>query len=303
MEKIAVLIPCYNEEKTIKKVIDDFKKEIPNAEIYVYDNNSKDKTFDIAIQSGAIVRKESRQGKGFVIQSMFRDIDADYYVMVDGDDTYPAEEAMRLIDGAIEFNADMIVGDRLSNGTYEKENKRGFHNFGNLLVKNMVNLFFKSNLKDIMSGYRIFSKKFVKNYPILVCGFQLETDMTIFALDKKFVIKEMPIVYRDRPDGSFSKLNTYSDGFKVIMVIFNLFRYYRPFLYFSVFSFFFLILGLGVGIPVILEYIESSYINKVPSAILASGLIIIALISFVCGVILDAIKRANSEIFELNMKK
>jgi glycosyltransferase involved in cell wall biosynthesis len=300
MKKNAVLIPCYNEEQTIVKVVKDFKKELPDSIIYVYDNNSKDKTAIIAEQAGAIVKKEVRQGKGYVIQSMFREIEADYYVLVDGDDTYPANAIGGLISLAETKNADMVVGDRLSNGIYAKENKRGFHNFGNSLVKKMVNVFFRSNLKDIMSGYRVFSRNFVKNYPVLVGGFQLETDMTIFALDRKFVIGELPIEYRDRPAGSVSKLNTFSDGAKVITVIFNLFRYYRPFLYFSIVASLFIVAGLIIGLPVVLEYIETSYILKVPSAILASGLIIIGLISFICGVILDAIRRMGREIFELN---
>jgi len=302
-KKIAVLIPCYNEEQTIYKVVNDFKKELPEALIYVYDNNSKDKTAVLAKEAGALVRKEVRQGKGYVIQRMFREIEADFYVLVDGDDTYPAETVGRLISLIKSANADMVVGDRLSNGTYERENKRGFHDFGNSLVKKMVNIFFRSDLKDIMSGYRVFSRNFVKNYPVLVGGFQLETDMTIFALDKKFVIRELPIKYRDRPTGSVSKLNTFSDGAKVIMVIFNLFRYYRPFFYFSMIALFFITIGLIVGFPVVLEYVETSYVLKVPSAILASGLIILGLISFVSGVILDAIKRMGDEIFELNMKK
>ena len=303
MSKIAILVPCYNESLTIKKVVSDFKAALPEADVYVYDNNSKDNTYEIAKNAGAIVEKECRQGKGFVIQSMFRDIEADFYVMVDGDDTYPAESVIKLIETAQEFNVDMVVGDRLSNGTYEKENKRGFHNFGNSLVKRLVNFFFKSDLKDIMSGYRVFSRKFVKNYPILVGGFQLETDMTIFALDKKFLIKEVPIEYRDRPSGSVSKLNTFSDGFKVLMVIFNLFRYYRPFFYFTSFAILFMILGLVIGIPVIIEYAEIKYITKVPSAILASGLMVLSVLSFISGVILDAIKRLGNEMFELNMKK
>ena len=303
MKKIAVLIPCYNEEQTIVKVVKDFKKELPDSIIYVYDNNSKDKTAIIAEQAGAIIKKEVRQGKGYVIQSMFREIEADYYVLVDGDDTYPANTVGGLISLAETKNADMVVGDRLSNGIYAKENKRGFHNFGNSLVKKMVNVFFRSNLKDIMSGYRVFSRNFVKNYPVLVGGFQLETDMTIFALDRKFVIGELPIEYRDRPAGSVSKLNTFSDGAKVITIIFNLFRYYRPFLYFSIIASLFILAGLIIGLPVVLEYIETSYILKIPSAILASGLIIIGLISFICGVILDAIRRMGREMFELNMKK
>lgn len=303
MKKIAILIPCYNEEQTIAKVITDFKKELPDSLIYVYNNNSKDNSVILSKNAGAIVRNEVRQGKGYVIQRMFREIEADYYVLVDGDDTYPAEVVKSLISCAERASADMVVGDRLSNGTYGKENKRGFHNFGNYLVKKLVNIFFKSDLKDIMSGYRVFSRNFVKNYPVLVGGFQLETDMTIFALDKKFVIEEFPIEYRDRPEGSVSKLNTFSDGYKVIVVIFNLIRYYRPFFFFSITALFFTILSLIIGLPVIEEYFETLYVSKIPSAILASGLMIFGLMSFICGIILDAIKRVESEIFELNMKK
>lgn len=303
MKKIAVLIPCYNEEQTISKVILDFKKELPDSLIYVYNNNSKDNSVILSKNAGAIVRNEVRQGKGYVIQRMFREIDADYYVLVDGDDTYPAGVVKSMISYAESTSVDMVVGDRLSNGTYGKENKRGFHNFGNYLVKRLVNIFFKSDLKDIMSGYRVFSHNFVKNYPVLVGGFQLETDMTIFALDKKFVIGEFPIEYRDRPEGSVSKLNTFSDGAKVIVVIFNLIRYYRPFFFFSITALFFAMLSLIIGLPVILEYFETLYVSKVPSAILASGIMIFGLLSFICGIILDAIKRMESEIFELNMKK
>ncbi len=302
MKKIAVLIPCYNEEKTVGKVVSDFKKQLPNADIYVYDNNSKDKTYDIALKTGAIVRKELRQGKGFVVQRMFREIDADFYVLVDGDDTYPAEAVHNLIKQA-ENGADVVVGDRISNGTYASENKRNFHNFGNAIVKYLVNILFKSNLKDIMSGYRVFSRDFVKNYPVLVGGFQLETDMTIFALDRNFIVREIPIEYRDRPKGSVSKLNTFSDGIKVIITIFNLFRYYRPLLYFSSVALLFFVSGLLIGIPVIVEYFNTHFIKKVPSAILSVGLILISTLSFVCGVILDAVKYVNAEIFGINMKK
>ncbi|HHX58667.1 MAG TPA: glycosyltransferase [Candidatus Moranbacteria bacterium] len=303
MSKIAVLIPCYNEEKTITKVVNDFKKELPEAEIFVYDNNSKDKTYELAEKAGARMGREFRQGKGFVVQRMFREIEADYYVLVDGDDTYPAQEVKDLLNVAQKYDADMVVGDRLSNGTYAKENKRGFHNFGNSLVKNLVNLFFKSNLKDIMSGYRVFSRNFVKNYPILVGGFQLETDMTIFALDKKFLIKEFAIQYRDRPAGSVSKLNTFSDGLRVIVIIFNLLRYYRPLFFFSTIALALFLFSLAVGLPVITEYLETDYITKIPSAVLASGAMILSLIFFVCGIILDAIKRLESEIIQLKMKQ
>lgn len=210
MEKIAVLIPCYNEEITIEKVIKDFRKELPNADIYVYDNNSKDKTTEIAKENGAIVKHEYRQGKGNVVRSMFRDIEADIYVMVDGDDTYPAEEVHKLIAPIKSGEADMVIGDRLSNGTYQNENKRHFHEFGNNLVKNSINKLFKSKLRDIMTGYRVFNKFFVKNMPVMSPGFEIETEMTLHALDKRFLIKEIPIIYRDRPEGSiYYKFNNF----------------------------------------------------------------------------------------------
>ena len=213
--KTAVLIPCYNEELTIEKVIKDFRKELPDADIYVYNNNSKDKTAEIAKRNGAIVKDEYRQGKGNVVRSMFYDIDADIYVMVDGDDTYPAEFVHKLIEPVVNGEADMAIGDRLSNGTYQKENKRHFHEFGNNLVKKGINVLFKTNLKDIMTGYRVFNKKFVKNMPVMSPKFEIETEMSLYALDKKFIIKEIPIIYRDRPEGSESKLITVSDGMKV----------------------------------------------------------------------------------------
>ena len=219
MEKIAVLIPCYNEELTIEKVIKDFRKELPDADIYVYDNNSKDKTAEIAVANGAIVKHEYRQGKGNVVRTMFREIEADIYVMVDGDDTYPAEFVHKLIEPIRTGEADMTIGDRLSNGTYQEENKRHFHEFGNNLVKKSINVLFRTKLKDIMTGYRVFNRAFVKNMPILSKGFEIETEMTLYALDKRFIIKEIPITYRDRPHGSSSKINTVWDGYKVIKKI------------------------------------------------------------------------------------
>lgn len=299
--KLVVLVPCYNEELTIKKVVSDFKKELPDAEIIVFDNNSTDKTFQIAIESGATVYKEGRQGKGNVVRTMFKDIDADIYVMVDGDDTYPAESVHLLVD-KIKEGMDMAIGDRLSNGTYITENKRNFHEFGNKLVRYLINKLFNVELRDIMSGYRAFSREFVKNYPSLCSGFQLETDMTIYALDRKFNICELPINFRERPSGSFSKLSTFSDGFKVVFTIFNLYRYYKPLLYFGWVSIFFLSLTLITGLPVVFEFIEAQYITKVPSAILASGLGILAILSFTTGVILDTVIRINKENFELKIK-
>ena len=228
MEKIAVLIPCYNEELTVGKVIKDFKKELPDAEIYVYDNNSKDNTVKIAKENGAIVRFESRQGKGNVVRTMFNEIDADIYVMVDGDDTYPSEFVHQLIEPIVKNEADMTIGDRLSNGTYHNEIKRNFHEFGNSIVRGSINFLFKCKLKDIMTGYRAFSKTFVKNIPVMSPKFELETEMTLFALDKRYRIKEIPIVFRERPDGSESKINTFSDGIKVLKTIIKMFKDFKP---------------------------------------------------------------------------
>jgi glycosyltransferase involved in cell wall biosynthesis len=301
--KVAVLIPCYNEELTIGKVVDDFKRELPYADIYVYDNNSKDRTSEIAAQHGAIVRKETRQGKGNVVRSMFRDIDADIYVMVDGDDTYPAEFVHQLIEPIKNGEANMVIGDRLSNGTYFQENKRPFHNFGNNLVKNLINFLYKSDIKDIMTGYRAFDKFFVKTMPVMSPGFEIETEMSIHALDKKFLIKEVPIDYRDRPEGSESKLNTFSDGWKVLKMIFTLFKEYKPFLFFSLWSLLFFILGLAVGIPVIAEFVQTQFITRVPSAILAVGLMIFSMLSFACGLILDTVAASQRKHYELELNR
>jgi len=299
--KIAVLIPCYNEEKTIEKVIKDFKKELPEADIYVYDNNSKDKTAQIAKESGAIVKHEYRQGKGNVVRSMFRDVDADIYVMVDGDDTYPAEEVHKLIEPVVNGEADMVIGDRLTNGTYGKENKRHFHEFGNNLVKKAINLTFNTNLKDIMTGYRVFNKFFVKNMPVMSPKFEIETEMSLHALDKKFLIKEIPIIYRDRPEGSTSKLNTISDGIKVIKTIVKMFKDFKPRQFFWLAAIIMSVIGLIIGIPVIVEFAKTGYIMKVPSAILATGIMIIALIIAQCGVVLDTVVKQHKEKYELEL--
>lgn len=297
--KIAVIIPCYNEELTIAKVINDFKGELPGADIYVYDNNSKDNTGKIARDHGAIVVKESRQGKGNVVRAMFRDIDADIYIMVDGDDTYPAEAVMELIQPIINNEADMVIGDRLSNGTYEKENKRAFHNLGNNLVQGLIGLLFKNEIKDIMTGYRAFNRFFVKTMPVMSEGFQIETEMSIHALDKKFRLKEIPIAYRDRPDGSESKLNTFRDGYRVIKTLLGLFKDYKPLLFFGLISVFSLVLGLLVGIPVIVEFVLTRFITKVPSAILAVGFIVVSVTSLSCGLILDTISATSKRNYEL----
>jgi len=301
--EIAVLVPCYNEELTIGKVIDDFKKELPTAKIYVYDNNSQDRTSEIAREHGAIVRFEPRQGKGNVVRSMFRGIDADIYVMVDGDDTYPVEYVHEVIKPIVEGRANLVIGDRLSNGTYFSENKRQFHGFGNQLVKNLINRLYKSDIQDIMTGYRAFDKLFVKSFPITSPGFEIETEMSIHALDNKFLITEVPIDYRDRPEGSESKLNTISDGIKVLRMIFTLFKDYKPLLFFTSWSIIFLIFGLIVGTPVIIEYIQSSFITKVPSAILATGFIMISMLSFACGIILDTVAGTHRKQFELELNR
>ena len=299
-KKIAVLIPCYNEELTVEKTVGDFKHVLPNADIYVYNNNSKDRTKELALKAGAIVKDEYRQGKGAVVRSMFRDIDADVYIMVDGDDTYPAEEVEGLIAPVLEGKADMVIGDRLSS-TYYTENKRPFHNFGNSLVKGLINFLFKSDLNDIMTGYRSFSKKFVKCMPVMSDGFQIETEMTIFALTNNMQVVNVPITYRDRPEGSESKLNTFSDGYKVLLTLFNLFKDNRPFLFFGCLSLIIFVVGLIVGIPVIDEFIKTAYITKVPSAVLAAALMINSFLLLSVGIILDAIKNQKRYLFECHM--
>ena len=301
MEKIAVLIPCYNEELTIEKVVKDFRKELPEADIYVYNNNSKDKTKEIAIKNGAIVVDEYKQGKGNVVRSQFRDIEADIYVMVDGDDTYPAEFVHQLIEPVRNGQADMTIGDRLSNGTYQKENKRPFHEFGNNLVKKAINVLFDTKLKDIMTGYRVFNKRFVKNMPVLSPKFEIETEMSLYALDKKYIIKEIPIVYRDRPEGSSSKLNTVGDGIKVVKTIARMFKDYKPFKFFGLIALILFIIGLAIGIPVLVEFFKTAYITKVPSAILATGFMGLAAVSLQCGIVLDTITRQHKEDYELNL--
>lgn len=303
MKKIAILIPCYNEEITVAKVITDFKKELPDALIYVYNNNSTDNTLQIAYENGAIVKNEYRQGKGNVVRSMFRDIDADVYVLVDGDNTYPANMVHQLIKPILMETADMVVGDRISNGTYKKQNKRLFHDFGNGMVRNTINRLFKTNLKDVMSGYRAFSRTFVKNIPILSKGFEVETEMTLHALDKRFIIKEIPIEYKDRPNKSKSKLNTFTDGYKVIKTIIKMLKDYKPLKFFLSIAIIFFVLGLIIGIPVIYEYILTRYITKVPSAVLSTGLMIFSVIIAQCGVILDTVVKDDKEKYEIELNK
>lgn len=297
-KKIAVLIPCYNESKTIAKVIKDYKKVLPKADIYVYDNNSTDGTDEIARKAGAIVKYEYRQGKGNVIRSMFKDIDADCYLMIDGDDTYPKENAKEMCDLVLEGKADMVIGDRLSS-TYFTENKRPFHNFGNKLVRGLINILFKSNIRDIMTGYRAFSYDFVKTFPVLSKGFEIETEMTIHALDKNFLLKEIPVEYRDRPVGSVSKLNTYSDGFRVLKTIARLFKEYKPTVFFAVISLIFLIISLCFGVPVFIEYFETGLVPRIPTLIFAGFMLIIAILLFICGLILEVLVKKHRQLFEL----
>lgn len=295
--KTAVLIPCYNEAKTIGRVVADFKEKMPHADIYVYDNNSTDNTAEFAEQAGAIVRYEHKQGKGNVVRTMFREVDADCYVMVDGDDTYPADFGPRLEQLVLSGKADMAVGDRLSS-TYFTENKRPFHNFGNVLVRRMINFLFRAKLNDIMTGARAFSKDFVKSFPVISKGFEIETEMTIFALDNNFAIKEVPIAYQDRPQGSESKLNTYSDGLKVLKTIVNLFKDTKPLAFFSILSLILLLISFGFFLPILIQFVQTGIVDKFPTLIVISALTVIALLNFFCGVILSVLKKQHRQNFE-----
>ena len=299
-EKIAVLIPCYNEAKTVEKVVKDFKKELPSADIYVYDNNSSDGTDKLAKKAGAIVRYERRQGKGNVIRTMFREIDADCYLMIDGDDTYPAKHAKEMCNLVLKENVDMVIGDRLSS-TYFTENKRPFHNFGNRLVRALINHLFKSKVRDIMTGYRAFSRDFVKTFPVLSKGFEIETEMTIHSLDKNFYIKEIPVDYRDRPKGSVSKLNTFSDGFKVLKTIARLYKEYKPMHFFGLISFIFFVITLVFGIPVFIEYFKTGLVPRFPTLIFSGFMLMISLFSLSCGIILEVVVKKHRQLFELNL--
>lgn len=299
-KKTAILIPCYNESKTIAKVIKDHQLVMPHADIYVYDNNSSDGTAEIAQKAGAIVRYEYRQGKGNVVRAMFRDIDADCYIMTDGDDTYPAEFALELEKQIYSNRADMAIGDRLSS-TYFTENKRPFHNIGNVLVRKLINVFFKAGVKDIMTGSRGFTKEFIKSFPVTSKGFEIETEMTIFALDNNFKIVEVPIDYRDRPEGSESKLNTYSDGYKVLKTIGKLFRDTKPYVFFSFISLFLLVIGGAFFVPIVMNYLETGTVAKYPTLIVITSLGIIAIISYFSGVILEVLKKQHRDNFERNL--
>ena len=301
MDKVAVLIPCYNESKTIAKVVKDFKQVLPEGSvIYVYDNNSSDGTADIAREAGAVVRYEYQQGKGNVIRRMFREIDAECYLMVDGDDTYPAEFAPEMISKVLDRKVDMVVGDRLSS-TYFEENKRPFHNLGNSMVRAFINTLFKSNIKDIMTGYRAFSFQFVKSFPVLSRGFEIETEMSIHAIDKNMSMENVIIEYRDRPEGSESKLNTYSDGFKVLRTIARLFRTYKPMAYFGILSFVLMALAIGFFIPVLITYFQTGLVPNFPTLIVCGFVAIAGILAFFAGLILETMVHKNKQDFELRL--
>jgi glycosyltransferase involved in cell wall biosynthesis len=300
MDMIAILIPCYNEAKTIGKVIADYKNAVPQADIYVYDNNSTDDTAKIAAEAGAIVRREYRQGKGNVIRSMFRDIDADCYLMVDGDDTYPAEYAPQFVKIILEGKADMVNGDRLSS-TYFTENKRPFHNVGNRTVRMLINHFFHTDVTDILTGYRAFSREFVKTFPIISKGFEIETEMTIHAVDKNFLIMEIPVTYRDRPKGSVSKLNTVSDGIKVLRTIFRLYKDYKPLAFFATIALLLFLFAVVLFIPVLIDYLNTGLVPRFPTLIVAMVSAACALLSFLVGVILNVIVNNHRQLFEILM--
>ena len=301
MDKIAVLIPCYNEEKTVAKVVTDFKRELPEATIYVYDNNSTDKTSEIAAANGAVVRHEYVQGKGNVIRRMFRDINASCYIITDGDDTYPAECAPKMAEAVLERNVDMVVGDRLSS-TYFKENKRPFHNTGNRLVRSSINTLFHNDIKDVMTGYRAFSYEFAKTFPILSEGFEIETEMSIHAVDKNMHVENQVIEYRDRPEGSISKLNTYSDGFKVLGTILKMYRTYKPMGFFGVISLILALLAIGFVIPVFITYLQTGLVPQFPTLIVCGFTMIASIQSFFAGLQLQTIVHQKRQDFELNLQ-
>ncbi len=298
MAEIAVLIPCYNESSTIEKVVKDFRKALPEAVIYVYDNNSTDCTDEIARRAGAVVRYEYRQGKGNVIRSMFRDIEADCYLMIDGDDTYPAEHARQMTELVLNKGVDMVIGDRLSS-TYFTENKRPFHNMGNRVVRFFINKLFDNEIRDIMTGYRAFSRRFVKSFPVLSKGFEIETEMTIHAVDKNFLLEEIPVLYRDRPAGSESKLNTVSDGVKVLSTIANLFREYRPFAFFTCVAALLWLASLVLFIPVFVEFMNTGLVMKFPTLIVSGVIAIMGLLLWVCGIILSVIVKKHRQLYEI----
>ena len=302
MSKIAVLIPCYNESQTIEKVVQEYHEALPEADIYVYDNNSTDGTDEIARRAGAIVRYEYRQGKGNVVRSMFRDIDADCYLMIDGDDTYPAENARQMVDLVLDKGVDMVVGDRLSS-TYFTENKRPFHNSGNRVVRYLINKLFNNNVRDIMTGYRAFSRMFVKSFPVLSKGFEIETEMTIHAVDKNFLLEEVPVTYRDRPEGSESKLNTFSDGFRVLRTIASLFREYKPFKFFLFVAALLWLIAIAFFIPVFIDYLQTGLVLKFPTVIVCGVVATMGALMWICGIILEVIVKKHRQLYELMLNQ
>jgi len=298
---VAILVPCYNEALTVGKVVDDFRAALPSATVYVYDNNSSDGTGDIAREHGAVVRREQRQGKGNVVRQMLRDIDADYYLMVDGDDTYPADQAMDLLRPLINDVADTVVGDRLSNGTYGEQNTRAGHGFGNDLVRGLIGMLYGVRLNDVMTGYRSFNLVFAKTLPVLSPGFEIETELSIHAIDKRWRIAQVPVAYRDRPLGSSSKLNTVSDGFKVLGMIFSLFKDYKPLGFFSILALVFFVVSLVLGVPVIIEFGATHLVPRLPTAILAVAFCGLSALCLVCGLILDTVVKGNRREWELTV--
>lgn len=301
MEKIAVLIPCYNESLTIKKVIMDWRKELPEAKIYVYDNNSTDNTAEIARDAGAVVRYEYQQGKGNVIRRMFREIEAECYIMIDGDDTYPAEFGRKMAEKVLYRGVDMVVGDRLSS-TYFEENKRPFHNLGNSLVRGTINRLFESNIRDIMTGYRAFSYQFVKTFPVLSKGFEIETEMSIHAVEKNMLVENVIIEYRDRPEGSESKLNTYSDGAKVLATILRLYKNYKPFHFFGILSFLLFIVSAAMFVPVLVTYLKTGLVPNFPTLIVSGFVALAAIQSFFAGLILTTLVEKERQDFEFKLQ-
>ncbi|MEI9972503.1 MAG: glycosyltransferase family 2 protein [Ignavibacteriota bacterium] len=301
--KIAVIVPCYNEERTVAKVVADFRRELPDAAIYVGDNNSTDSTALLADQAGATVIPVYRQGKGAVARALFREVEADLYVMVDGDDTYPAAAVHKLIEPVRAGRADMAVGDRRTAGGYRAQNQRRFHGFGNALVTSSINLLFRCRLRDIMSGYRVCSRRFVRNLTIPSDGFELETGMTLHALEKRFTVAEIPIEYRERPPESFSKLRTFGDGFRVLREILWVYKDAKPLVFFTVMSAMVLGIALAIGVPVVIEFMRTGLVLKFPRAILACGLAVISSLLLICGFILDTIVKLHHENYELHLNR
>lgn len=302
MDKCAVLIPCYNEEKTVEKVVKDWRRELPEAVIYVYDNNSTDRTAELAAKAGAVVRHEYAQGKGNVIRRMFREVDAQCYLMVDGDDTYPAEYGRQMMNKVLEQQADMVVGDRLSS-TYFEENKRPFHNFGNSLVRNLINKLFHSDIQDIMTGYRAFSYLYVKTFPVLSKGFEIETEMSIHAVDKNMRIEHVVVDYRDRPEGSESKLNTYSDGMRVVRKMLQLYKNYKPMRFFGLLGGLLVILAALLFLPIAVEYFATGLVPRFPTLIVCGFMVLAALLAFFAGMILEVMCAKDRRDFEYRLNR